>query len=165
MSWNDHHRRQSAIEAVLAHARENPAERPGPDTVPAARGVFGTSDELLCALQYKWTQLLTGRLDLAADGPRELHRDRVDAVREAWQATARAHPTLRAVLNEHLATPGTKSSRLRAAIAREQRMLARAGDPAESLDDASDLERTGSAMRGLVERPGSAAARPAVAGR
>lgn len=158
MTWNDHYRRRDALEAAVEHARTHPSDRPGPDTVPAARGVFEDADDLLCALQHRWTQLLTGRLDLAAgESGEDGHFDRLTAVRVAWQRTAEANPGLRALLDDHVEPAQQASSpRLREAVARELRMLARAGGLVEPFDDGDDIARIGSTVRRLIQLPRTA---------
>ncbi|MER7015990.1 hypothetical protein ABT324_31545 [Saccharopolyspora sp. NPDC000359] len=141
MSWNDFHQRQHAIATVLDTARQDPSG--ALHQVPAP---FTDATELLRALQCKWTQQLTGRVDVAlvetedaADG------DRIQAVTEAWRRTAAANPELRALLDQHQADP-----ELRAAAAREHRMLALASGLAEPGEPDAEVVRVGQAFLQLV---------------
>ncbi|MFD0486772.1 hypothetical protein ACFQ0O_06635 [Saccharopolyspora spinosporotrichia] len=102
MSWHDFYRRQSAIQAVLDHATAHPSDELALEAVPQASEVFATTGELLRALHYKWTQLLTGRIGIAlADADADPRVDRVQAVTTAWRRTAAGNPDLRAVLDRH----------------------------------------------------------------
>ena len=120
MTWTQFHQRQEAIRAVLDHARANPAAEIDLAAVPAAAEVFTSRDELLRALHYKWTQLLTGRIGVAlAETENSPHEDRVQAVTTAWRRTAADNPVLRAVLDHHDTDPDLRECR-----EREHRMLA-----------------------------------------
>ena len=97
MSWNDFHQRQQAIQSVLDAARRDPSGAPATTPPP-----FTDRTELLRALHYKWTQLLTGRIGVAlAETENSPHEDRVQAVTTAWRRTAADNPVLRAVLDHH----------------------------------------------------------------
>lgn len=168
MTWNDHHRRRGALDAAVEHARHAPNDLPTPELIPAARGVFTDADELLCALQYRWTQLLTGRLDaiaIEATSAPEHAADPLATVRSAWQRTADANPALRALLDHHVDPPAPGSSpQLREAAARERRMLARAAGLVETGDEGSDIARVGSAVRRLIRLPADRAETQLLAG-
>lgn len=149
MTWNDFYQRQHAVQQVLEHAREHGAEAATLENVPQARAAFSDSEELLNALQYKWSQLLLGRIGLAlTDAETDPHGDRVQAVTTAWRQTAAANPTLRAILDHHPATP---EAPMRDALEREQRLLALASGLAESHEPTHDIARVGSAFRRLLQ--------------
>ena len=160
MTWNDFYRRQDAIKAVLEYARQNPSETPTPQAVPEARGVFADTDELICALHYKWVQALTARVGLAlddADGEPQL--DRVQAVTNAWRRAATDNPVLRGVLDRY---DGEPSSNLHRSREREQRLLALAGGLTEIGEPPAETARVGSAFLRLLQVPApeSCAKRP-----
>lgn len=145
MSWNDFYRRRDVIDATLRLARRDPDGTLPFDKVPHAAEVFSGPDELLQALQYKWTQLLTGRIGLALSAAEHSPSvDRVEAVASAWQQTAAEHEVLRRVLDAHATTT------LSGATAREQRMLALAAGLAEMTEPAEVIERIGSAFAVLL---------------
>jgi hypothetical protein len=118
MSWTDFYRRRDALNAVLEHARRNPASPLPHAEVPGVPEVFATPDALLLALHYKWTLALTGRLNVALS---EAGRDPVDAVAAAWRAAAEEHPVLRRLLDENEAA---HAEALRPALEAEHRLLA-----------------------------------------
>ena len=138
MSWNDYYRRRDVIDAVLAN--------PGPidevfDRIPEAATVFADTDELLLALDHKWTRALTARIGLALS---DAEGDRVDAVSAAWRRTAAENPSLRRILDEN--TGGVLTD----AAAREHRMLALAAGLAEFAEPNDVLERVGGAFATLL---------------
>ncbi|CAM00950.1 hypothetical protein A8924_2035 [Saccharopolyspora erythraea NRRL 2338] len=146
MSWHDFYRRQSAIQAVLDHATAHPSDELALEAVPQASEVFATTGELLRALHYKWTQLLTGRIGIAlADADADPRVDRVQAVTTAWRRTAAGNPDLRAVLDRHAGAPA-----LRPALEREQRMLALASGLAEHSEPDEEISRVGAAFLSLM---------------
>ncbi|MFC0437322.1 hypothetical protein [Kutzneria buriramensis] len=143
MSWNDYYRRRDVIDAVLAH--------PGAigetfTQVPDAAAVFADTDELLLALDHKWTQQLTARIGLALseiDRP-DTEGDRVDAVSAAWRRAVAENPALRRILDEN------SGGVLADATAREHRMLALAAGLAEFTEPNEVLERVGGAFAALL---------------
>lgn len=99
MSWDDFHRRNRAITAVLEHAR-----RTGQTTLqldlPEVAGVFSGAEELVKALHYKWSLLVTAHMDY------DIFEDGIEpaqAARHAEQLAAAEAPMLRELLdaNEH----------------------------------------------------------------
>ncbi|MFI0466546.1 hypothetical protein ACH347_20895 [Saccharopolyspora sp. 5N102] len=141
MSWNDFRRRQQAIQTVLDDASRNPSE--ALTQVPAP---FLDATDALRALQYKWTQQLTGRIGVAlAETDDAPHADRVQAVTAAWRRTAEANPVLRDLLDRHEWDPV-----LRGDMAREHRLLAIAAGLAEHTEPADDVARVGRAFLQLV---------------
>ncbi len=142
MSWSDFYRRRDALDAVLDQAAADP-EGPLPFPEQAA-AEFADRRELLLALHYRWSVRLTGRVGMAqADAERDPSVDRVDAVAQAWRATAAEHPVLRRVLDAHPAG-------LAAAVAGEQRMLALAAGLAEIDEPADEIARVGAAFLTLI---------------
>jgi hypothetical protein len=155
MSWADFYRRRDAIDEVLAHARRHQDARLPFDELDTVRSVFGSRDELALALQYKWSCLLTGRLAAAlADAGRTQETDHVDAVATAWRTTARQHPELRRLLDDHAKVGDAE---FRAALRAEQRTVAYAAGLAEAGEPADESARIGAAfltlVRGTPERP------------
>ncbi|SEQ65032.1 hypothetical protein SAMN05216188_104170 [Lentzea xinjiangensis] len=90
MGWADHYRRRDALDAVLRDARRDPS---APLIVDP--DVFSSLHELLLALDHRWQNKLTARMEAAAlEG--EVDEDRVIA------ELAAEEPVLRAVLDAHL---------------------------------------------------------------
>jgi hypothetical protein len=90
MGWADHYRRRDALDAVLRDARRDPS---APLIVDP--DVFPTLNDLLLALDHRWQNKLTARMEAAAlDGP-------VDEDRVVVELAA-DEPVLRAVLDTHL---------------------------------------------------------------
>jgi hypothetical protein len=146
MSWDDFYRRRDAIDLVLAHARRHPGAGLPFDELSAVRGVFADRDELALALQYKWSQLLTGRVAVAlADAERAQDVDHLEAVACAWRTSAARHPELRALLDGY-----EPDDRFRAASQAEQRMIAYATGLAEPGEPAPETARIGAAFLALV---------------
>ena len=138
MSWNDYYRRRDVIDAVLATTG---TIEDAFTQVPDAAAVFADTDELLLALDHKWTQQLTARIGLALS---ETEGDRVDAVAAGWRRTVAENPALRRILDEN------SGGVLADATAREHRMLALAAGLAE-FDEPNDvLERVGGAFAALL---------------
>ena len=138
MSWNDYYRRRDVIDAVLASTGTiEDAFTQAPD----AAAVFAGTDELLLALDHKWTQQLTARIGLALS---DTEGDRVDAVSAAWRRAVADSPTLRRLLDEN------SNGVLADAAAREHRMLALAAGLAEFTEPNEVLERVGGAFAALL---------------
>lgn len=148
MSWGDYYRRRDAIDLVLTRARHHRAAgRPFDelDTVPDA---FADREELALALQYKWSQLLTGRVAVAlADAGQAADVDHVDAVATAWRTTARTNPELRALLDGYVADAGPTFLETQRY---EQRMVALAAGLADGTEPTDETTRIGAAFLGLV---------------
>ncbi|HEY4017310.1 MAG TPA: hypothetical protein VGM75_01400 [Pseudonocardiaceae bacterium] len=144
MSWTDFYQRRDAIDLVLARAGRNPgAGLPFAD-LPEVRDQFGSREELALALQYKWSQLLLGRLGVAL---LDAEVDALDAVASAWRRTAAEAPVLREVLDGYITDAGPE---FRAALAAEQRMIAYASGLAELGEPAAETARAGSAFLALI---------------
>ena len=138
MSWNDYYRRRDVIDAVLATA--GPIEEAF-TRVPDAAAVFATTDDLLLALDHKWTRALTARIGLALS---DTEGDRVDAVSAAWRQAVTENPALRRILDEN------SGGVLADAAAREHRMLALAAGLGEFTEPNDVLERVGGAFAALL---------------
>ena len=90
MGWADHYRRRDALDAVLRDARHDPS---APLIVDP--DVFSSVNELLLALDHRWQNKLTARMEAAALEGR-VDEDSVTA------ELAADEPVLRAVLDAHL---------------------------------------------------------------
>jgi hypothetical protein len=144
MGWADHYRRRDAIELVLA----TDGDRLPYADLESVRAAFPSREDLALALQYRWTQALTGRLDVAmVDAERFADVDHVGAVATAWRTTASRHPALRRLLDSYRAEAGP---RFRAAIRAEQRMMALAAGLAGHDEPAAEAARVGAAFLALV---------------
>ncbi|WP_199443368.1 hypothetical protein [Umezawaea beigongshangensis] len=139
MSWNDFYRRRDALDAVLRRAELDPAAPPVHDP-----SLFPSRDDLLLALHHRWMQQLTGRLGVALSAAEDGNgdADRVEVVVRTWCGLAAEQPVLRAVLDHHLAD--------RAAVEREQRLLALTAGLAELSEPDEEITPVGAAFLNLV---------------
>ncbi|GHF84386.1 hypothetical protein FHX82_001116 [Amycolatopsis bartoniae] len=153
MSWKDFHQRRETADAVLRRAARDP-QGPLPFAeVPGAREVFGSEEQLLLALQYRWGQVLGGHLRVEFEDEPD---DHVDAVTRAWNRAARKHPVLRAVLDAH----GDRYPSLRQVREAEQRSLAVAAGLAEPGEPIEEITKVGAAFSALLRHgPGLPAPR------
>lgn len=148
MSWTDFYRRRDALDAVLEHARRNPAGNLPYDEVPEAAAEFSGPEDLLLALHYRWTMKLTGQLGVAlSEAGRNPDIDPVDAVLAGWRATAAEHPELRRLLD---AGASEHAEALRPAIEGEQRLLALGAGLAEPHETAEEISRVGATLLALA---------------
>jgi hypothetical protein len=145
MSWADFYRRRDAIALVLAHARRNKGSGLPFGEIDAVATVFADREELALALQYKWSQLLMGRIAVALTDAGDA--DHVDAVATAWRTTASTHPELRDLL-EGYAPDGREV--FQACLHAEQRMIALAAGLAEPGEPADETARIGAAFLALI---------------
>ncbi|KMS88355.1 hypothetical protein [Prauserella rugosa] len=153
MSWNDYYRRRDVIDAVLRHARRDP-DGPLPfDEIPGAADLFGTPENLLLAMHYRWQQTLGGRLRAEVGGPEDTagvpgggEQDHLDAVSRAWRRTVADNPTLRAVLDAHV----DDHPDLRRAHEAELRMLALTAGVAEPGEPDEEITQAGNALVALM---------------
>lgn len=153
MSWNDFYRRRDVLNAVLDHARRDPAGGLPFDEIADVPELFGTPESLLLALHYKWVMALTGRVGVALSAAdRDPEIDRVDAVASAWRSTATELPDLRRLLDE-----GEEHDTLSSAVEGEQRLLALAAGLSEPGDTTAEITRVGATYLALLrttpERP------------
>lgn len=134
MTWNAYHRRGEVLSTAIATAD---ARRDGrlPTDVDGVRATFADDLDLLGTLQLRWHTRLSGRIDAAlSTQPLDLET----AVADAWAATARDMPGVRAVLDGPAADEiGEHAVRVMAgARAKERSMLAAMAGRA-SYDDAA----------------------------
>ena len=107
MSWTDFYQRRDAIDLVLAHAKRHPGAGLPFAELAEVREQFGSREELALALQYKWSQLLLGRLGVALlDAERDTEVDNLEAVTSAWRRTAADAPVLRELLDGYVEDAG-----------------------------------------------------------
>ncbi|MGW0172880.1 hypothetical protein ACWDUM_03455 [Rhodococcus sp. NPDC003322] len=112
MSWTEFRERRRVLEDVLDRAATDPGVVHRLGEIPGARAYFRSPDEILLALQHRWTGHLAALLDQAVeDGT---------APRDAWLRLANEQPALRAVLDAGAAVS--------AALRREQRGEQRMAD-------------------------------------
>lgn len=150
MSWADYYERRDAIDLVLAHAERHPGTGLPFDGLDAVRAVFADREELALALQYKWSQVLMGRLGVAlAQAEQTPDVDHVEAVAAAWRTAARKQPALRDLLDTHAADAAAGQAFHEAQRA-EQRMIAYAAGLAEVGEPAEESARIGAAFLALV---------------
>ncbi|OLR95245.1 hypothetical protein [Actinokineospora bangkokensis] len=145
MSWDDHYRRQAALDAVLAHARHAPGEPIPFEQVPVARAAFRDAEQVLLALHHRWLRRLTGHVGVAdAEATADPALDRVDAVSAAYRRAAQASPVLHHLLVAH-------ESELPAPVREaEQRLLAHASGLAAEDEPADEAARVGAAYLALL---------------
>jgi hypothetical protein len=149
MSWNDFYRRRDVIDNVLTLARRNPEGELPFAGVPGAEQAFGSRENLLLALHYKWTQLLGGHLRAELAGPEDVpdsDPDRVDAVTRAWHRAVREHTTLRRLLDANL----DRYPALRSLDEAEKRMLAITTGLADPHEPADEVLKIGTAFVALL---------------
>lgn len=143
MSWTDFHRRREVADAVLRRAARDPRGPLPFAEVPGARELFGTEEQLVLALQYRWSQVLGGHLRTEFESEPE---DHVDAVTRAWHEATRRNRTLRAVLD----AAAERHPALRRVQEAEQRMLAVAAGLAEPGEPVEELTKVGAAFTALL---------------
>jgi len=148
MSWTDFYRRRDAIDAVLAHAEQHPGAGLPFDELPAG---FADRESLALALQYKWSQVLTGHIGAAlSETDRKPDVDHVEAVAAAWRLAARQHRALRGLLDQYMTEAGPE---FRRTLRAEQRMVAFAAGLAEHGEPADETARIGAAFLALIRGP------------
>lgn len=153
MGWNDFYRRRDTMDAVLTQARRSPATLPFGE-IPGAAELFGTEENLLLALQHRWTQLLSGYLRAELADPDEAPgNDQVDAVARAWRKAVTEHATLHRLLETHL----DAHPLLQASHDAERKMLVVTAGLADPGEPPVELTRVGSAFSALLR---SGPARP-----
>ncbi|GAB2976775.1 hypothetical protein LWP59_30850 [Amycolatopsis acidiphila] len=142
MGWNDFYQRRDIADAVLRRAARDPRAPLPFAEIPGAVEAFGTEEQLLLALHYRWSQLLGGHLRTEFEDA----TDHVDAVTRAWRETVRKHRTLRAVLDANV----DRYPALRQVHEAEQRMLAVAAGLAEPGEPVEEITKVGAAFTGLL---------------
>jgi hypothetical protein len=153
MSWTDFYQRRDAINLVLDQARRNPGVGLPFDELPTVRALFGSEEELALALQYKWSQLLLGRVGVAlVEAEHDEDADNLETVATAWRRAAAEAPVLRDLLEGYVEKAGHEEAgpAFLAALAAEQRMVAYAAGLAEPGESAAQTARVGSAFLALI---------------
>ncbi len=98
MAWDEHRRRNAALDAVLAYTAANPRADLPFAQLPGLTALFGDARGLLLAAQQRWSQLMTARVQQSA-----WSASRPGAARlRAWRECAAAEPVLRHLLDRHL---------------------------------------------------------------
>lgn len=154
MSWNDFYARRDVMDTVLQLAKHD-LEGPLPfDQVPRAEELFGTPEQLLLALYYRWSQVLSGQLRVRVGGPEDVLEtstedtsDHPELVADAWRAAVAEQPTLRAVLDANVER---HPEVMVPAVEREQRMLALTAGLAEPYEPAAEVTRIGASFLALL---------------
>lgn len=148
MSWTDFYQRRDAIDQVLRQAGRNPGRGLPFAELPEVTKHFASKEDLALALQYKWSQLLLGRIGVAlADAEKSPDVDHVAAVAAAWRRTAADNPVLRELLDDYV---GEAGETFLASVRAEQRMVALAAGLAEDGESPDEIARIGAAFLALV---------------
>jgi hypothetical protein len=142
MSWNDYYQRRDIADTVLRRAARDPRGPLPFAEVSGAKQAFGSEENLLLALHYRWTQLLSGYLRTELIG----ETDHVEAVTRAWRAAVAKHRTLHEVLDANL----DRYPALRPMHEAEQRMLAVAAGLADPAEPADEITKVGEAFTALL---------------
>ena len=148
MSWTDFHRRQEILEAATRHAGRNPGASLSLDEIPGAADLFGCEEQLLLALHYKWTQVLSGYLRAELADPDEAGDlgDQVDAVTRAWRRATTDHEPMHAVLD----AGGERHTSIAELRDGELRMLAVTAGLADPREDGEEIVKVGHAFEALL---------------
>jgi hypothetical protein len=148
MGWTDFYRRREILEAAVRQAKRAPQAPLELAEIPGAAEEFGTEDKLLTALQYKWTQLLSGylRAEFADPDDAGFAGDRVDAVTRAWHHAQRDHEDLRAVLDGALG----RCAALEPLHRTELHLLALTSGLAEPHEPADEIVKVGQTLDALL---------------
>ncbi len=150
MSWNDFYQRRDILEAALRQAGHHPSDPLELGEIPGATRYFASEAELLVALQYKWNQVLAGRLRTEMTDPdyadHDLALDRVDAVTRAWNRATAEHETLRAVLDAAV----DRCPELVPSHEAELRTLALTAGLADGNEPTAEITKVGSAFVTLL---------------
>jgi len=162
MSWNDYYARRKVMNTVLKLARRAPGGPLPFAEIPRAEELFGTPEQLLLALYYRWNLRLLGKLRSTVGGPEDAmdappreDSDNPELVAQAWRGTVAENPTLRAVLDSHIDVyPET----LVPALEREQRLLAITAGLAEPHEPLDEITRVGASFMALLRHGADQAA-------
>jgi hypothetical protein len=103
MTWDEHRRRNTALDAVLAYAAEHPGSDLPMTELPGLLAVFGDRRGLVLALQNRWAQQLWLRLSTGIQNESALRSAQM------WRECAAANPVLRRLLDRHLPALGDAS--------------------------------------------------------
>lgn len=139
MTWDAHHRREAALQQVMALAdTRRDGSLPWAE-LPGVEGAFGAPADLLGALQMRWHTRLSGAIERElAEQPWDLEQ----AVVHAWRGLCADMPGVRALLDAHADEPAMRRAR-----PKEWRLLATASG-LTGMDD-SEAVRIG---RGVEQR-------------
>ena len=149
MSWTDFYRRREILDAAVRQARRAPHAPLELAEIPGAADEFGTEENLLLALQYKWSQLLGGylRAEFAdPDNADDAAGDQVDAVTRAWRQAQHDHEDLRLVLDGAL----PRCPALEPLHRIELHTLALTAGLAEPHEPAEEIVKVGRALEALL---------------
>ena len=101
MTWDEHRRRNAALDAVVLFAATYPdADLPLAE-MPGLVALFGDRRGLVLALQHRWSQELWLRIQALDSRSTTLKEGATHSVR-AWQECAAANRVLRRLLDRHL---------------------------------------------------------------
>jgi hypothetical protein len=101
MTWDEHRRRNAALDAVLLFAATYPeADLPFAE-MPGLAGLFGDRRGLVLALQHRWSQELWVRIQAYGSRNATLKEGATHSLR-AWQECSSANRVLRRLLDRHL---------------------------------------------------------------
>ncbi|TNC22337.1 hypothetical protein [Amycolatopsis alkalitolerans] len=143
MGWTDFYQRRDIADAVLRRASRDPRAHLPLAEIPGAKEVFGSEEQLLLALQYRWSRLLSGHLRTEFEDGTD---DHVEAVTRAWHRAVRANRTLRAVLDAQV----ERYPAVRQMHEAEVRMLAVAAGLADPGEPADEITKVGTAFFALL---------------
>lgn len=142
MGWNEFYQQRDIADAVLRRAARNPQAPLPIAEIPGAIGVFESEEQLLLALQYRWSRLLSGYLRTEFEDETE----HLDAVKLAWNKAVRKHRTLREVLDANV----DRYPALRRVHEAELRTLAVAAGLAEPGEPVEEITKVGIAFAALL---------------
>ncbi|TQC42587.1 hypothetical protein EEB14_48020 [Rhodococcus sp. WS4] len=109
MGWDDFHRRNRAIDAVLDYAHRTGQTSLPFQEVPEVTTIFGDRKDLFLALQAKWSRTLAGYMEYELYDDEENSGMNSEYLAEvAWNNAVARQPTLRRLLdsNEFLLIKG-----------------------------------------------------------
>jgi hypothetical protein len=148
MSWTDFYQRRDAIDEVLRQAGQDVRGELPYEGLPQVTAQFASREDLALALQYKWSQLLLGRITVALnDAEHSPDVDHVEAVSAAYRKAVADNPVLRELLDNYTAKAGPE---FLASARAEQRMVALAAGLAEYGEAEEEIARVGAAFVALV---------------
>ncbi|KAF0963784.1 hypothetical protein [Rhodococcus sp. T7] len=102
MGWDDFHRRNRATDAVLEYAHRTGQTSLPFAEVPLATTIFENRNDLLLALQAKWSKILAGYLEYELFDDNENSGMNSQYLAElAWKKAVARQPTLRRLLDSN----------------------------------------------------------------
>ena len=147
MGWDSYYRRRDAIDAVLAAAATDSEAGLPFSELPEVAEAFESREDVALALQYKWSQLLNGRINLALADTDYHDGDPVEAVSKAWRATAADNPVLRRLLDTYAEEAGPEFQIMRH---EERSSLALSAGLASPSEPDAEIGRIGDAFLRLI---------------